>query len=107
MSDDIKVFDDLSLDNPKVIRYLAKSRAKDLIKARAVFEERLEEAREKYEEAHTELERARGVLQEAKRALHGLPEQIAHLEAVAASENATFDMLIAPIEYPPSIFEGL
>ena len=91
-----------------MIRYLAKSRAKDLSNARSVFEERLEKAREKYEEAQAELQRARAALQEAKRALHGLPEQIAHLEAVAASEDATFEMLIAPVEKAtPPIFEGL
>ena len=81
------------LEDPEVIRYLAKGRAKDLRKARSVYEERLERARDKYDDANDALVEARQELNEARRALVGLPEEIAHLEAVSESENATFEML--------------
>ena len=84
---------DLDFNSPETIRFLAKDRANTLKKAKTTYRIELDEARENYDYAKSAYEDAALKLADLKAKLAPLDDEIAHLEAVAASEDASFEML--------------
>jgi len=87
-------------DSPETIRFLARDRADTLKKARTTYRLELDEVRERYDDAKSAYEDAALKLADVKARLAPLTDEIAHLEAVAATEDATFEMLFPTMEKP-------
>jgi len=80
-------------NSPETVRKLAKDRAGHLKNVRIQYQLELDDALEAYGAAKDALVEARLRVDALHEKIDPLPDQIAHLEAVAASEDASWEML--------------